>query len=821
MFRAILASQYFFPKRKSNRNINLEQLESRLLCTANSLGASFAQTESHYADQAIFALQMPGEVGANAKPTVAKPIAIKGAVPSNITSTRVSISVLGTDDGGERKLTYTWDVISKPADSNPQFTINSSNSAKNSALLVDRVGTYNLRVSILDAEGKFTTKTQTIRVNPVAKSFMLIEGENLLKSGSTLTTTEKSQKLSVQAYDQFGQTMKTPSSTTWTLTSKPSGSDSTISGSGANGALRFDKAGRYAFRVSQGSTKFTGAVVVEQVLTKISVSANTDRIDPGARARFTVSGLDQFRNRMSQLPAASWSVSGGQLTSSGQYTAPKTPGTYRVVATIDAFTAQASIRVATIPQTSNVLSLTQSYFADGSINRADMIAILRSAGSDGSVNTLELSQMRTIVSNAASYNMPDYVRALADNVVNTNPANAKYQGATLGNLAAGSNATQLNRLVDKWFVGTDLPALKQVSGAPTIAYATASGSLFSGLPSLTDQKQGLVGDCYVVSGLGSLANVNPTAVQNMFVDNGDGTFTVRFYAGALNNLSTGFVTGSGVADYVTVNLQLPAYSNGLYFAYSNFGQLLSSPANSLWIALAEKAYAQWNETGRAGQDGTNSYAGIEGGWMGIVYAQVLGYNSSNYSTAVDSNKSQLISALNANLAVTIGTRVNALALVQGHAYTVTGYDAGTDKFTLYNPWGNTQPSGPMSWDELKSNCDFFSTINPSGSVSVSGIAGVQKSSVVDWSNQFDTTQSVGTLATITLMVMARDQDFVEANLSAHVSDHIHSGNTNTNLEGFAEMDEYDSELVAQDDRTEHDIVFDLDMIDDLLSEMFS
>ncbi len=53
----------------------------------------------------------------------------------------------------------------------------------------------------------------------------------------------------------------------------------------------------------------------------------------------------------------------------------------------------------------------------------------------------------------------------------------------------------------------------------------------------------------------------------MFVDNGDGTYTVRFYGGTLGAyynsaglVSSGFKSGSAPADYVTVNLKLPTYS---------------------------------------------------------------------------------------------------------------------------------------------------------------------------------------------------------------------------------------------------------------------
>ncbi len=130
----------------------------------------------------------------------------------------------------------------------------------------------------------------------------------------------------------------------------------------------------------------------------------------------------------------------------------------------------------------------------------------------------------------------------------------------------------LTKLVDKWFLGTDLPTIS--SGG--VSYKEATGPLFvNGTAAFNDQKQGALGDCYLISTLGAIAGRNPTAVANMFIDNGDGTFTVRFYTGSYSmfytadgSISDGFASGSGTADYVTVNRQLPAYGNNT-FAYSN------------------------------------------------------------------------------------------------------------------------------------------------------------------------------------------------------------------------------------------------------------
>ncbi len=137
--------------------------------------------------------------------------------------------------------------------------------------------------------------------------------------------------------------------------------------------------------------------------------------------------------------------------------------------------------------------------------------ILRSPGSDGVLDATELGDLRYIVSNATSYAMPGYVQILAGNVVNSNAANATYLGIAAGNLTAGSSNTLLSNLVDKWFLGTDLPT---ITGSG-ISYRAATGPLFvGGAPSFNDQLQGQLGDCYFIAAVAAIANRNPTAIAN-------------------------------------------------------------------------------------------------------------------------------------------------------------------------------------------------------------------------------------------------------------------------------------------------------------------
>ena len=136
-----------------------------------------------------------------------------------------------------------------------------------------------------------------------------------------------------------------------------------------------------------------------------------------------------------------------------------------------------------------------------------------------------------------------------------------------------------------------------------------------------------------------------------------------------------------------------------------------------WLPLVEKAYAQWNETSREGRDGQNAYESLNGGWMQIADAQVLGSAATTYCPANDPTAEQaVIEALQNNEAVTAGiwvngdaTQFNQLGLVSGHAYALAGYDGdpasptfGT--FLLENPWGCDQPTARLTWNDLCAYC---------------------------------------------------------------------------------------------------------------------
>lgn len=629
---------------------------------------------------------------------------IKSDVALSNTGTRQTIRVVGLDQFGSEmsKLpSLTWTTTKTPTNGRASVTF------RNGTATIDfsRAGLYAISV-----KGGNVTNSLQINVIPTLTSLTAINAANApIGANATVSVNGTSVTLRAQANDQFGLALSQQPSVAWSVVSNPTdGSASIAKTSAAAANITFTRAGSYVLRMESGSISRNVSINVVQVLTRLTLSPGSTSVNSGSSQQYTATGTDQFQQAMTTLPTLAWSATGGTISSSGLFTAGTTAGQFTVTARTSAVSAQASVTVIAAtptptPPTSNSLTtLINQLNADDSITRLEMIQILRSAGDDGSVSSSELTQLRSLVSTDGGYKMPGYVRNLASDVVNANAANARYKGQAAGNLAAGSSTTLLNNLIDKWFLGADEPIL---AGAG-ISYQSANGVLFGGSPTRTDANQGYLGDCYFIAAVTSIADANAEAIRNMFLDNGDGTYTVRFF-------------GTSV-DYVTVNRRLPTLSNGS-LAYAGLGQQTSSSSSILWVALAEKAYAQWNETGNEGRDGSNTYAGIEGGWMSNVNRQVLGYNSSNYALS-STSKTTLINSLGSGRAVTIGTLASpGNGLVGSHAYTVTGYDSGTDKFILYNPWGNTHP-GQLSYEQLQTNCSYFVVTQSSGTSPISNVS---------------------------------------------------------------------------------------------------
>lgn len=320
---------------------------------------------------------------------------------------------------------------------------------------------------------------------------------------------------------------------------------------------------------------------------------------------------------------------------------------------------------------------------NGTIDRNEMVNLLKDTEFGGVINQTKLNDLKTVL-NSLGYMMPDYVSNLASKVINGDPANTR---SNIGNLVAGSSATQMDRLIGKWFLGTDHPLAqtKDDKGkVTTYAYKPVAGKLFQNGISYLDVKQEDLGDCYFLASLAETDLRTPATIQNMFIDNGDNTWTVRFYH-------------DGKADYVTVDNQLPTTSinadpgAAVFAGWGGGGS--NNPANELWVALAEKAYAQMNESGVLGRDGKNSYQSLTDGFGRNALAHITGRPVENGHVTwgifgQNDDIGKITSAWQQGQLVTLGTKNNDDVysnVAKSHEYALVAYD-GHD-FTLFNPWG--------------------------------------------------------------------------------------------------------------------------------------
>jgi hypothetical protein len=338
--------------------------------------------------------------------------------------------------------------------------------------------------------------------------------------------------------------------------------------------------------------------------------------------------------------------------------------------------------------------------ADGSLSRNDMLNLFSTVEAGG-VTAAELADLRTLVSNATYLHMPGYVANLTKKVVNSDPANATYQNQPLGNLHAGSSGLQLQELVNKWFLGKDHPAITgPVTGGGvtyTVSYTLTAGHLFGANgPNYADVKQGEAFDCYFTAALSEIAKGAPQAIRNAFIDNGDGTYTVRF----LNH---------GVADYVTVDRYLPTYvtssSTPPKLWYAGLTWLASNPNNILWAPLLEKAYAQIAASGwTRGPGGTNAYSALDNGWEGAVIEHITNRSAAGAPiTNSAATLNSIVSKFQAGQMVGLDSNTRtAPGIIHNHVYVVVGYNPTLHIFDCYNVWGYHQF---LSWSQIVSN--FF------------------------------------------------------------------------------------------------------------------
>ena len=350
------------------------------------------------------------------------------------------------------------------------------------------------------------------------------------------------------------------------------------------------------------------------------------------------------------------------------------------------------------------------YLADDKLSFAETKQFLTSF-EQGGMTATKLKDLNTLWSYSTSLFSDDYTKDITGYVITGCNANSFWWGgldqsgkSELGNLSATTPQSHLEKLINKWFAGTDVPmalvggdTAAGISGNFSFNYAPfSSGVLYKEGVSASDINQGNAGTCYFLACLGAVANANPSYItQNFIRDNQDGTYGFRFF------------NANNEAYYVTVdkNLAVDKTTNQ---------PVLADPSNGeLWVALAEKAYAQINSQSNVllRRQSDNSYQAIEGGLFdplkqitGLNYKYYSGYDDdisdtfsytgTNYSQDPKTYKDEIISLLQHGSIGTLGvidkmTDTNGNdELFPGHAFMLLSYDPKTDTFKIRNPWGD-------------------------------------------------------------------------------------------------------------------------------------
>jgi hypothetical protein len=195
------------------------------------------------------------------------------------------------------------------------------------------------------------------------------------------------------------------------------------------------------------------------------------------------------------------------------------------------------------------INLVRTKAADGQLDRTDMLSILRDMEDGDVVDTFELLDLKQLVqvNNITPFSMSESIRYLSNKVAIESAVNS------VTNIFEGE--------IGKWFLGTIAPtaAFHRDSDGRIFdfQYQNFQGSLFgtSNQARIGGIDQRGFGDCALLASLGATfssqsndaGNSTSQIINNMLIDNGDNTYSVRFY------------TQDQKAEWVTVDNRLATY----------------------------------------------------------------------------------------------------------------------------------------------------------------------------------------------------------------------------------------------------------------------
>jgi len=239
---------------------------------------------------------------------------------------------------------------------------------------------------------------------------------------------------------------------------------------------------------------------------------------------------------------------------------------------------------------------------------------------------------------------------------------------TLADIDSMEQKLQAGEKLDANFVGYFATGLKKQREVPR--------QLFSeGIPRLTAIRQDWTSDCYFLSTVGALAQVNPQAIVRLITPSGNGMYTVSFPG--------------------KPPVRVPAPTDAELATYSN-------ARDGIWLSLLEKAYAIMRIKAEPMQAATKEPLDSVGFRTGNpkVVEILTGHQAKAIDLPANSHRpadehlrqevrSQLQNAFREHLAVMLGN--------SHHDYAIVAYEPASDLVTIHNPYdrggSETYPDG--------------------------------------------------------------------------------------------------------------------------------
>ena len=226
--------------------------------------------------------------------------------------------------------------------------------------------------------------------------------------------------------------------------------------------------------------------------------------------------------------------------------------------------------------------------------------------------------------------------------------------------------------------------------------------LFAHEPTVNDLRQGKISNCWMVAGVSTLAEFDPSIIKNCMRDNGNGTVTVRLYSKVQKEPGGAY---SAWPVYVTVKKETPKLITG--------GAILTD--GPLWMSMLERAFAHLGQNSLGEKRGYRSlWYGTPGDMVFALTGRVsedmykynlnlaMEYDGKNLEHTGGSMENpevqqalfnEFATAKSRGVIMTCGTKEKDMTikgLNAGHAYIILGAEEidGEKYVTLRNPYSN-------------------------------------------------------------------------------------------------------------------------------------